>query len=275
MEGNSKLLVSPNGEFVICYQKFLHSSTVTVYHHHKDLKTEIPIEERITAIAISSDSRFFIYSNDFDVKFIDVATKEQARIFEGISEHQVDNLWMSPDGNYIAVDTFDQSISLIDLSSEEVFIFRDIHESRINSLAFSFDSQYFVSTSQDKTIKVFDLQSKQLVHQFSTIDDSNNLRFSTIYLTIFQAPANHACFGPDNHTIAAGSTDIHLYDLQTKSHSMTIENPHKKEGYTVAEIALSPSGKTLFFDCMKKGKSFPQFYRLDSNLSSGNSSIFF
>lgn len=104
---------------------------MTVYHYHKDLKAEIKIEERITTMAISSDSRFLIYSNDIDIKFIDLATKEEVRVFEDVSEHQVENLWMSPNGNYIAVDTLDQSISLIDLKSEQTFIFRDIHESEI------------------------------------------------------------------------------------------------------------------------------------------------
>lgn len=97
---------------------------------------------------------------------------------------QVDHLWMSPNGDYIAVDTLDQSISLVDLRSQEIFIFRDIHESKpwiwntfskfldkITDLAWSFDSQYFATGSQEKTIKVFDVKSKQLVHQFSAIKD--------------------------------------------------------------------------------------------------------
>ena len=130
LEPQSNLEISPDGEFLISYKLYQTNSTVVVYYRARDVKSEIPIEEMMSAVAISSDSRTLIYSNDIDIKFIDIETKTETRVIENISEHQVENVLMSPNGNYIAVNTSDQSITLVDVKSEEIFIFKDIHESK-------------------------------------------------------------------------------------------------------------------------------------------------
>lgn len=138
-------------------------------------------------------------------------------------------------------------------------------------MAFSFDSQYFATSSDDKSIKVFDIKTKELVHQFSAIDGGKKIFFPLV--TISQAPILDASWSPDNRYIVTGNTDIQLYDLQTKSHAMTLENPHKKEGNTITEVIISPNGKTLCFTSTKKYKGYPEIYRLDPNLSGGSSSM--
>ena len=78
--------MSSNGEFIMCFQQYQEDENVIVYHHLQDKKTEIHIEDRVMAIIISSDNRSLIYSNDTDLKFIDIATGEQTLSFENISE---------------------------------------------------------------------------------------------------------------------------------------------------------------------------------------------
>jgi len=124
-EYNSDFLVSPNGEFIVSY--YCNQETdVIVYYHQQDKTIKIHVEDDIYSLAISPDSQSLIYATFDCVKFIDISTQTESRTIEKISEYQLENIRISPNGEYLILCSTDRSIMHLDLNSEEVFRFKGV-----------------------------------------------------------------------------------------------------------------------------------------------------
>ncbi|HOL24645.1 MAG TPA: peptidase C14, partial [Candidatus Hydrothermia bacterium] len=92
------------------------------------------------------------------------------RTFEG-HENGITSVCFSPDGNYIASGSYDETIKLWEVSTGKLVRTFEGHENGITSVCFSPDGKYIASGSWDGTIRLWDVKSGKEVAQFICFSD--------------------------------------------------------------------------------------------------------
>ncbi|MPM32530.1 hypothetical protein SDC9_79093 [bioreactor metagenome] len=169
-------------------------------------------------------SQNFVYSNGGEAKNFNLLTGKYS-VWSRVKDQGVDNLLISPDGQYFAYDTGERivaekildgsekrtisdlgekafswdgqffavanryTIDVWDLGKNQVIFTLPGHSDTISALAFSTDGQYLASGSWDDTIKIWRINDGTMVRTFFDHNDS----ITTIR------------FLPDGKTIVSGS----------------------------------------------------------------------
>lgn len=147
--------------------------------------------------------------------------------------HWVSSVAYSPDGQYIASGSGDNTISVWDASStQETITFKNGHTGYVSSVAFSPDGQRIASGSGDNTIKVWDVFSRK---ETRTLEHHTDVVYSV-------------AFSRDGRYIASGSRDntIKVWDVSGDEASPNRE-PETLKGHTddVYSVAFSPDGQYI------------------------------
>jgi TRAP-type C4-dicarboxylate transport system substrate-binding protein len=132
---------------------------------------------------------------------------------------------VSPDGNYLATASTDQTARLWDLATGETIRIFSGHTGEVGGVAFSPDGNYLATGSADRTIRLWDVASGQTVQVFSG----------------HTAEAGYLEFSPDGRYIVAatGEPNVPIWEVATG------QIAHLLTGHTsyITRVAYSPDGK--------------------------------
>jgi WD40 repeat protein len=192
-----------------------------------------PVAGVVSAIALNGESR-----DRFGGKYTQILPQVRSSLRDAIAipiernalrGHQ-GAVWaaaFSPDGQYIASSSFDQTIRLWDRQGKPIGQPFQGHQQGILSIAFSPDGQYIVSGSADGTVRLWDKSGKAIGQPF--LGHANHVKSVT--------------FSPDGQYIVSGGEDgtIRLWDKQGNP----IGQPFQGHQGKIWSVAFSPDGQYI------------------------------
>lgn len=192
----------------------------------------------------SSDRNTFATISSKDIHIWDSETNTTKHKLKG-HEDYIGCLSYSPNSQFIASGSHDQTIRLWDVNTGKHIRTLTGHQSKIIFLSFSPDGNTLISGSSDMTINLWDIDSRELKLPFAIqgIISDKSIKKEKIKRTFFS---------PDKSIlVTTGETrTIHLWDTSTGKlkHTFSDKNEDSKEkSYRrgVEDILFSPDGKSI------------------------------
>ena len=133
----------------------------------------------------------------------------------------------SPDGNKLATASWDATIRIWDLDSQETVNILRGYSERVNEINFSPDGGQLVSSGRDGMVHIWDTTSWKLVMSLEGHTDA----------------VDRAVFSPDGKLIATGARDnlVRIFDAKTGELAAVLSG-HQKP---VLALAFNPAGTIL------------------------------
>ena len=145
-----------------------------------------------------------------------------------LDEHtaEVLSVSFSPDGTLLASGSWDGTVKLWDVATQQSFTTLDEHTSGVLSVSFSRDGALLASGSHDRTVRLWDVATQQ---SFTTLDEHTG-------------EVSSVSFSRDGALLASGSWDgtVKLWDIATQQDIATL--PHRAE---VLSVSFSHDGMLL------------------------------
>ena len=234
-EGLGNILISPNEKNIITRGGASHfDSGIKIW----DLQTKERLlflnehSYQVSSLAISPDESKLFCGVNFPSTGMSVWDLETGKIIKrlpGHSNHAVQALAISPDGETIISGAKDGNVKALNIETGKLMfsLKKERHSKGVESIAISPDGKTIVSGSKDKTIKVCNLKTKKIE---LTLEGHKGWVYCV-------------AISPDGSKIVSCSRDkiIRIWDLYTGKCIRILE------GHTdwVYCIAISPDGKTL------------------------------
>src|SRR4029077_6252443 len=144
----------------------------------------------------------------------------------GVTNTGVTSVAFSPDGQYLASGSKDQSVKVWRMSTGTLVSSRSDHAQQVNAVAFSPDGRWLANDSNDRTAKLYRTSDWGLERTLTGHGD---------YVLSL-------AFSPDSTTVATGSWDQTVRIWRITDGGLLFSLPH---GGGVLAVAFSPNGKTL------------------------------
>jgi WD40 repeat protein len=143
----------------------------------------------------------------------------------------------SPDGNILALGSFDGSVSLYQSNGKLIAQLTGLQTRDIRGLSFSPDSKRIASTGKGKSVRIWDVESGKLIGKFYAHQD-DILRVD---------------FHPDGRRLLTGSKDgsVKLWDSDLGIELLTLNpknvgnNSPNKESGAIQDTSFSPDGNLI------------------------------
>ncbi|MBN2523970.1 MAG: WD40 repeat domain-containing protein [Bacteroidales bacterium] len=176
------------------------------------------------AIEITQVNNLFFGSGN-DIKLIDMNNNTLA-VFKGNSTH-IWSLDYAPERNKIAAGSYDYTLKVWDVQTQEIEFILEGHEKSTLPVTFSPDEKYLVSGSLDRTVKVWNAKTGELMKSLEKHTDN-------IYDIEFH---------PGGQYFASCSRDqtIRLWDFETGEVVMTYSGHDKG----ILDIEFAPDGNHI------------------------------
>ncbi len=145
-----------------------------------------------------------------------------------LDEHtaEVLSVSFSPDGTLLASGSWDGTVKLWDVATQQSITTLDEHTSGVSAVSFSRDGTLLASGSHDRTVKLWDVATQQSI---TTLDEHTG-------------EVSSVSFSRDGALLASGSWDgaVKLWDMATRQNIATF--PHTAE---VLSVSFSRDGMLL------------------------------
>lgn len=215
----------------------------------------------------SPDSRYFVYSDNFDFLEVDLSSGEISHKYSGPSSMAICARY-SPDGSLLACGYKNGEILIFNTSDKTTEYRFNFHSKAILALTFSPDGRYLVSGSRDNSICITDITSGEVYNQITNVSGNirdvvwgvnnkiivatNNVLKGIRYFNIKNGSETQVLelgnletltANAENNILVSGSLDktIYLWDLKTGQKRGELIG-HKKYA---SFVALSKNGKIL------------------------------
>jgi WD40 repeat protein len=138
---------------------------------------------------------------------------------------------LSPDGQLLAISTYDPTIQLWQFSDKTLLRTLRGHRDWVHEVVFSPDGKFLISGSKDGTVKVWQVWDGSLVRTLS-----GHLK-----------PAVTVALSPDGQFIASGSEDSTVRVWRMADGKLVKVLQGRVKGMAVNVVRFSPDGKWLAF----------------------------
>nr|MDJ0596922.1 hypothetical protein [Pleurocapsa sp. MO_226.B13] len=192
----------------------------------KDFEKPAPIKGLVMAIKLTGESQKRLHRVLDSVRFTlsDLLTiPVESNIFTGHKKN-VTSVASSPNGQYIASGSEDNTVRLWDLEGNPVSKPLRGHTDYVNSIAFSSNGHYIVTGSRDETVRLWNLEGD--------------------LIKVFEGHQNEVlsvAFSRDDYIVSAGHDGMLLWDLKGN----LIQSFSRLVNQRVNSVAFSPDGKTI------------------------------
>lgn len=218
--------------------------------------------DKINTAIFSFDGKMILTSSGKKAQLREASGK-LIREFEGHLE-RVSTAIFSPDNQYVATCSRDQSIRIWDVNFGNLVAVCEGHQANIKSIQFSPNGKKILSLSFDKTVRIWDLKGKPITKiegdgvYFNTasfspkgdffatgsVDNSLNLwdlnGNSILTLTGHQDIVRHIAFAPDSLHFVSCSSDSTAILWNVRGEIINVLEDHVDE---VTTASFSPDGK--------------------------------
>ncbi len=179
-------------------------------------------DSRVVSAAFSPDGKV-LASVSSRVSLWDVATEQRIATLRG---DQPLSVAFSPDGNTLAVGTWNSTIELWEVGTRQRSATLQGHTGAVTSVAFSRDGT-LASASRDKTVRLWNVRNRQ---QTANLQRHTDVVFSV-------------AFSPDGTQLASGSEDgtVRLWDTATRTEIAAFVGG----SLGVRSVSFSPDGALL------------------------------
>ena len=188
----------------------------------------------------------------------------------GFDEHAtlVSSVSFSPDGKSLASGSWDGTVKLWDVETQQNIATFDEHTREVLSVSFSPDRRSLASGSWDGTVKLWDVETQTNIATLPHDNGVSSVSFSRDEILLVSGSTDgtvklwdvetqqsvitfdehvrevsSVSFSPDGRTLASGSYDntVKLWDVETQQSVITFDE-HVRE---VSSVSFSPDGRTL------------------------------
>ena len=172
------------------------------------------------------DLQLFV-SSGRDIKLVDLQNNQLA-LYQGSATH-IWSLDFAPERNKLTAGSYDKTLRVWDVQSEEVEFELEGHTKSALAIAFSKDEKYVVSASRDLSVKIWSAKTGELLNSIEQRHSDN----------IFDIE-----FHPHTKYFATASADktIRLWNVEKGTVIKTYAG-HEK---TVVDIEFSPDGYFMY-----------------------------
>lgn len=182
----------------------------------------------------------------------------------------IQSLKFSPNGEFIAATSYDETISLINIKEKAIDkVFKD-HDGIVNTVDWNADGDKLVTGGYDGLLRIWDVNTGRLIkkihsddsviksviwnHKFNLIAVAQNSRTIYVYdaqtfklvgkLTGHSALINQIAWSPFENLIVSASRDktIMIHDIETFESSVLIDKAHRK---SIKSITWSKTGEYI------------------------------
>lgn len=199
----------------------------------------------VSSVTYSPDETILASGTYEDVMLWNTDTLEKTATLKG-HRGQMTNVVFSPDGRTLAAfGMYDKTIQLWNVTTKKEKFKLNGHAEKIFSLAFSPDGTLIATaetlSQEAHAIRLWDANTGENITTFANIVNARSGRL---------LPVMAVAFSPDGKVVASLdlSTDIQLWDVETKKHKSTL-NVNVMDIYCSydenMDIAFSPDGTTL------------------------------